>query len=99
LKAIMKSEAEAEVHVENVGGVLRETFDIKGRLKRNPYGMVAGAVGMGFVLGGGLFTRLAARILGTGLRIGLIAALPILEKQIVQALTGSKLDTRQENDQ
>lgn len=79
--------------------VLRETFDITGRLKRNPYGMVAGAVGIGFALGGGLFTRLASRILGSGLRIGLMAALPILQKQIVEAFTHSKLDTKKETDQ
>jgi hypothetical protein len=80
-------------------GVLRETFDITGRLKRNPYGMVAGALGIGFVLGGGFFTRLTSRILASGLRIGLMAALPILQKQIVEALTKSKLDTKKETDQ
>ena len=95
----MKSEAEAVMPVEHARGVLRETFDIEGRLQRNPYGMVAGAVGIGFVLGGGLFTRLTAKILGAGLRIGLMAALPILEKQIHQALVGSKLDTKRENHQ
>ena len=100
MKAVMKSKAKATVHVEKVRGVLRETFDIEGRLKRSPYGMVAGALGMGFVLGGGLFTRLTARIFGAGLRIGLMAALPTLEKQIVQALTGPKLDAKEkETDQ
>ncbi len=86
----MNSEAEAVMSVEDAGSALRETLDIEGRVRRNPYGMVAGALGIGFVLGGGLFTRLAARILGAGLRIGLMAALPILEKEIVQAVTGSK---------
>jgi len=96
----MKSNAKATVPVEQVRGVLRETLDIKGRLKRNPYGMVAGALGMGFVLGGGLFTRITARIVGAGLRIGLMAALPILEKQIAQALTGPKLNAKEkETDQ
>jgi hypothetical protein len=32
-------------------------------------------VGVGYVLGGGLFSRLTARIVGTGLRIGLRTAL------------------------
>jgi len=96
----MKSNAKATVPVEQVRGVLRETLDIKGRLKRNPYGMVAGALGMGFVLGGGLFTRITARIVGAGLRIGLMAALPILEKQIARALTGPKLNAEEkETDQ
>lgn len=80
-------------------GVLRETLDIKGRLKRNPYGMVAGALGIGFVLGGGLFTRLAEKILGTGLRVALLVALPSLEKQITKVLAGSKSNKEKENDQ
>jgi hypothetical protein len=95
----MKSEAEATVVVENGGSVLRETLDIQGRLRRNPYGTVVGAVGIGFVLGGGLFTRLMAGIVRTGLQIGLMAALPVLEKQIAKVITGSKLDTKRENDQ
>ena len=77
-------------------GVLCRTLDIEGRLRRNPYGMVAGALGIGFVLGGGLFTRLAARILGAGIRVGLMAALPILEKSIAQVLSGSKSETKKE---
>jgi len=72
------------------GAALRDAFDIKGRLKRSPYGMVAGALGIGFVLGGGLFTRFASQILGTGLRIGLMAALPIVQKQVIDALTETK---------
>jgi hypothetical protein len=94
----MRVEAEpvrSSIHAE---GVLCRTLDIEGRLQRNPYGMVVGALGIGFVLGGGLFTRLAARILGVGLRVGLVAALPILEKSIAQALSGSKSETQEEND-
>ena len=81
--------------IDSAVRVLRETFDLQERLRRTPYAMVAGAAGIGFVLGGGLFTRLAARILGTGLRIGLMAALPVLERGIVEALASSKLDTIQ----
>jgi hypothetical protein len=71
---------------------LRATLDIGGRVKRNPYGMMAGAVGVGFLLGGGLFTRLAARICGVGLRIGLAAALPLLQGELVHAVVGLKSD-------
>lgn len=95
----MDAESKPGVAVVVDGGVLREIFDIKGRLKRNPYGMVAGALGIGFALGGGLFTRVASGILGTGLRIGMMAALPILQKQIVEALTKPKSDTKKETDQ
>jgi hypothetical protein len=40
------------------------------RLRRNPYGTVAAALGIGYLLGGGLFSPLTARILRVGLRIG-----------------------------
>jgi hypothetical protein len=62
--------------------IIRDIADIEGRVERNPYGMVAGALGAGFVLGGGLFTRLTGRIVGAALRIGVMAALPRLEKEL-----------------
>ena len=63
-------------------GTLGEALDIEGRLERNPYGMLAGALAVGFVLGGGLFTRLTASIAGAGLRVGLAAALPLLQQEL-----------------
>ena len=48
--------------------LLRQTREHPGRF-------VAMAVGVGYVLGGGLFSRLTARIVGTGIRIGLRTAL------------------------
>jgi hypothetical protein len=63
---------------------LTEILDIEGRLQRNPYGMVAGAVAVGFVLGGGLFTRLTATIASAGLRAGLIAAWPLLQEKLFE---------------
>ena len=46
--------------------------------------MIAGALAVGFVLGGGLFTRLTARIAGAGLRMGLMAALPLMQQELVR---------------
>jgi hypothetical protein len=94
----MKAQEETMPHGAAVWGELTKALDIRGRLQRNPYGMVAGALGIGFVLGGGLFTRLTARILGTSLRVGLMATLPLLQKQIVQALSRSKSENKKEND-
>jgi hypothetical protein len=94
----MKAEARAVTPFGETGGVLRKTLDIEGRLQRNPYGMVAGALGIGFVLGGGLFTRFSAKIFGVGLRVGLMAALPIIEKMITQALAKSRSDTNTKGD-
>ena len=70
------------IQVDDTSGALREVLDIEGRVQRNPYGMVAGALAVGFVMGGGLFTRLTARIAGVGLRMGLAAAWPLLQQQL-----------------
>jgi hypothetical protein len=62
---------------------LKEHFDLDGRVKRNPYGMMAAALGVGYVLGGGFFSPLTARIVRIGLRLGLrMAAIPFLENEL-----------------
>lgn len=62
---------------------LRGTLDIDGRVQRNPYGMVAAALGIGYVLGGGLFSPLTGRVVGLGMRIGLrLAVLPLLKREL-----------------
>ena len=64
---------------------ISNALDIQGRVKRNPYGTVAAAVGIGYVLGGGLFSPLTARIVGLGLRIGLrLAVLPLLKQEMAE---------------
>lgn len=54
-------------------------LDIRGRMERKPYQTLLIAAGIGFVLGGGLFTSLTGTLLRTGLRV---AALPILKNQL-----------------
>jgi hypothetical protein len=61
-----------------------EVLSLRRSVERNPYGVLAAAVGVGFVLGGGLFTRLAARLVGTGLRLGLVAAMPRLQEELLR---------------
>lgn len=62
---------------------IKERLDIDGRVKRNPYGMMAAALGVGYVLGGGLFSPLTARLVGFGVRMGLrLAAIPFLENEL-----------------
>jgi hypothetical protein len=56
--------------------------------------MVAGAIGVGFVLGGGLFTRLTARVVGAGVRIGLTSALPFLAEALLKAATETGNDAQ-----
>jgi hypothetical protein len=64
---------------------LRDAIDVEGRTTRNPYGTLAAALGLGYVLGGGLFTPLTGRIVGAGLRIGIrLAVLPLLEAEVLR---------------
>jgi hypothetical protein len=59
---------------------LRETLDLRGRVERNPYLMMAAAFGVGYVLGGGLFTRTTARFIKLGMRL---AALPMVKDELL----------------
>lgn len=59
---------------------LQDTLDIKGRVDRNPYLMMAAALGVGYVLGGGLFTRTTGRLLRLGVRL---AALPMVKDELI----------------
>ena len=61
--------------------LVKDIIDIQGRVERNPYGMMTGAMGAGFILGGGLFTRVTEKVAGAALRIAVMAALPHLEKE------------------
>ena len=66
--------------------LLRQTREHPGR-------SVAMAVGVGYVLGGGLFSRLTARIVGTAIRIGLrTAVLPFVTEGLL--VLGQKQTTR-----
>ena len=65
--------------------------DLEDQLARNPYGVVVGAIGVGFVLGGGLFTRLTARVVGAGVRIGLTSALPFLTEALLKAASETRM--------
>jgi hypothetical protein len=71
---------------------IKRAAAIEERVNRHPYGSVAAALGVGYVLGGGIFTPLTSRIVTLGLRIGIrLALLPMLKDEIsglADALTG-----------
>jgi hypothetical protein len=62
-----------------------QAVDLRGRVQRNPFLMVAAAAGVGYVLGGGLFSPLTARLVRYGLRLAII---PLVKSQI-EALAGA----------
>jgi len=55
------------------------TIDLRGRVQRNPVGMVLAAAGIGYLLGGGLFSPMTGRVVRYGLRLALI---PLLKSQL-----------------
>jgi hypothetical protein len=59
---------------------LGQAIDLRGRVQRHPYAMVAAAVGVGYVLGGGLFSSLTFRVLGLGVKV---AAIPLVKQQLL----------------
>ncbi len=67
---------EARTTFEDLG----QAVDLRGRVQRHPYAMVAAAVGVGYVLGGGLFSALTFRLLGLGVRV---AAVPLVKQQLL----------------
>jgi hypothetical protein len=73
---------------------VEEAVDLRSRVDRHPYGTVAAAVGIGYVLGGGLFTSLTARLVRTGLRLAArLAVIPVLERELV-GLAESMVDRK-----
>jgi hypothetical protein len=58
--------------------------DLRERVEEQPVKTLALALGAGYIVGGGLFTALTARLLYGGLRIGLrVAALPLVREELV----------------
>jgi hypothetical protein len=72
---------------------LGQAVDLRGRVQRHPYAMVAAAVGVGYVLGGGLFSQLTFRLLGIGMKV---AAIPLVKHQLLD-LAGAAVSGFVEN--
>jgi len=67
--------------MENLG----RTLDLRGRVERHPIGMMFAALGVGYMLGGGLFSPLTGRLVRVGMRLALV---PLIKSQL-GVLTGS----------
>ena len=62
------------------GQGLLEAVDLQGRVEKHPYGMVAAAIGVGYLLGGGLFTKTTARLFRMGIKV---AAIPLVRNELM----------------
>jgi hypothetical protein len=67
---------------------LQRSLDLRGRLERSPIASVLVAAGLGYLLGGGLFSPLTKRALQMGAKIALI---PLVRGQI-SALAGNSVE-------
>jgi hypothetical protein len=56
-----------------------DSIDLRGRVQRNPIGMVLAAAGIGYVLGGGLYSPMTSRLLRIGVRLALV---PVIKSQL-----------------
>lgn len=57
-----------------------KSLDIPGRIIRHPYQSLLIAAGVGYILGGGLFSRLTVNVLRLGVRVG---GLPMVQRQLL----------------
>lgn len=63
---------------------LNQRLELGARIERHPLRAVAVALAAGYLLGGGLFTRLTGRVLLGGVRVGIrLAALPFVREEIL----------------
>lgn len=59
---------------------VERSLDLRARVDRHPYAMVGAAIGVGYVLGGGLFSRFTGQVLRIGVRAMLI---PLLRNELL----------------
>lgn len=64
---------------------ISQSIDLRGRVQRNPIAMVAAAAGIGYLLGGGLFSPMTARLVRYGLRLAII---PLVKSQLSGIIGG-----------
>ncbi len=65
---------------------LSDAAGLTPRVQESPYGMLAAALGVGYVVGGGLFTPTTARLIRLGMKL---AAIPLVRDRLLDAAEGA----------
>jgi hypothetical protein len=75
------------------GKAERAADELGALVRDHPVGALATAVGVGYAVGGGLFTRLTSRLVQVAFRLGVkLALLPMLERELAAWAGGSPLE-------
>lgn len=68
------------------GAVADVRARVDSQVARSPYTTLAAALGVGYVVGGGLFTPFTGRLLGGAFKLALrVAVLPLLQQELAGA--------------
>ncbi len=65
---------------------LSQTLNVRSRVDKHPYLMLAAAAGVGYFLGGGLFTSFTAKLAGIGIQV---AAITFLKHELANVAEGA----------
>ncbi len=61
---------------------MSDALGLTEKVERHPYGIVAAALGLGYVVGGGLFTPTTVRLVQLGLKL---ASVPLVKSRLMDA--------------
>lgn len=67
-------------HANSALNGVADATGLTGKVEQNPYGMMAAALGVGYVLGGGLFTPTTMRLLRMGAKL---ATIPLVRDRLL----------------
>lgn len=80
---------------DKIEPVLGLYHGLQQQIEEHPYETLAIAAGVGFVIGGGLMSKLGAKLVATGLRVGFASAVtPVLNSLLQEVSNGGKPSTR-----
>lgn len=75
---------QAKAFAKDANSALNGVADALGvtpHVEKNPYGLVAAALGIGYVVGGGLLTPTTARLLRLGMKL---ASVPVVQDKLLE---------------
>lgn len=85
LNPLLEQAKEVALDANSALNGLSDAVGLTPKVEKNPYGMVAAALGIGYVIGGGLLTPTTARLFRLGLKLATVP--PIRDRLLEVAET------------